>query len=134
MSVNICPRLIEKMIKSGNNFVNYNNQIFYNNLPLGVYAKQTYKSGEIVRIMSGKLLNMPTRQSIHIGNNMHLEDKIGQYINHSFDPNVKVEGNKLIAINDINIYDELTFNYNDTEIEMAYPFEDDGNLVCGKKN
>lgn len=133
MSVNICSRLIEKMIKSGTIFVNHNNQILYKYLPLGVYAKQTYKSGEIVRIMSGKLLNMPTRQSIHIGNNMHLEDTIGQYINHSFDPNIKVKTNTLIAIKDINIYDELTFNYNDTEIEMAFPFEDDNILVCGKK-
>ncbi len=133
MQVNICPRLIEKMIKNGHKFINSNKRL-HDYPPFGIYATQTYKIGDIVRVMVGKMSNMPTQKSMHIGDNMHLEDEFGKYINHSFDPNIKVESNKLIAIKDINIYDEITFNYNDSELEMACPFEDDGILVCGKKN
>lgn len=132
MRVNICSRLIDKMIKNGHRFVSPRITV-YNNIPLGIYAEKPYKLGDIVLTMTGKMSNMPTQKSIHIGDNMHLEDEIGQYINHSFEPNIKVEGNKLIAIKDINTYDEITFNYNDSELEMACPFEDDGILVCGKK-
>lgn len=133
MRVNICSRLIEKMIKNGHKFVSNCGNVLHNDIPLGLYAEKSYKLGDIVRTMSGKMSNIPTRKSIHIGNNMHLQDAFGQFINHSFDPNIMVESNKLIAIKEINIYDEITFNYNDTEIEMACPFVDDGVKVCGKK-
>jgi hypothetical protein len=132
MQVNICPRLIEKMIKNGHKFIS-NSKTLYDFPPFGIYATKTYKSNEIIYVMTGKLLNTPTQKSIHIGDNMHLVDEFGQYINHSFDPNVRIEGNKLIAIKDIDIYDEITYNYNDSELEMACPFEDDGIKVCGKK-
>ncbi len=132
MIVNICSRLIDKMIKKGHKFV-CNDITIYDGIPLGVYADKSYKLGDTVLTMYGNFMNTPTRKSIHIGDNMHLVDEFGQYINHSFDPNVRIEGNKLIAIKDINMYDEITFNYNDSELEMACPFEDDGILVCGKK-
>jgi len=132
MEVNICARIIDKMIRNGENFVSqYGSVAGY--IPRGVFATQPFKTGETVRELSGRLYNNPTRTSIHIGNNMHVEDDLGRYINHSFEPNVKVEINKLIAIKDINIHDEITFNYNETEVNMAYPFEDDGIQVCGKK-
>lgn len=133
MQVNICSRLIDKMIKNGHKFLDDHRVISCYSIPRGIYATKTYKLNEIVYVMTGKLLNIPTQKSIHIGDNMHLEDKFGQYINHSFDPNVRIESNKLIAIKDIDIYDEITFNYNDSEVEMACPFEDDGIKVCGKK-
>lgn len=134
MRVNICSRLVDKMIKNGHQFITgYKYPTIVTDIPLGIYATQSYKSNDIVRVMSGKMSNIPTQISIHIGDNMHLEDEIGRYINHSFDPNIKVVTNKLIAIKDINAYDEITFNYNDSEVEIACPFEDDGILVCGKK-
>ena len=140
MQVNICSRLIEKFNKRGTTYVymlnDYSRKIVMNQyevIPLGLYATKCYKINDIVRIMTGNLLNISTQKSIHIGDNMHLEDKYGQYVNHSFHPNVKVVSNKLIAIQDINMYDEITFNYNESELEMACPFEDDGVLVCGIK-
>ena len=132
MQVNICPRLIEKMIKNGHQFVTPS-KIVKHNPPFGVYSTKTYKFNEIVHVMTGQMSNIPTQKSIHIGDNMHLLDEFGQYINHSFEPNVKVVNNKLIAIKDIDIYDEITFNYNDSELNMACPFEDEGIKVCGKK-
>lgn len=128
MLVNICPRLIEKLIKNGYDFTPTGN------MPLGLYATDNYKIDDIIYVMSGNLMNKPTKKSIHIGSNMHLEDQYGQYINHSFEPNMKVDGNKLVAIKEIKKSDELTFNYNDSELEMAEPFEDDNILVCGKKS
>lgn len=67
--------------------------------------------------MTGIMSKCPTQKSIHIGDNMHLEDEIGQFINHSFDPNIIVKSNKLVSIKDINKYDEITFNYNDIELK-----------------
>ena len=64
---------------------------------------------------------------------MHIIDKYGQFINHSFDPNVRIELNNIIAIEEIKPFDEITFNYNETEINMSDPFEVDGIKVCGKK-
>lgn len=140
MQVNICSRLIEKKTKCGVEYVHMSDnyyplklKILSERIPLGLYAKQCYKSNEIVYEMTGKLINKPTPTSIHIGDNMHLEDEFGQYINHSFDPNIKVVGNKLIAIQDIDMYDEITFNYNESELGMASTFEDEGVIVCGKK-
>jgi hypothetical protein len=74
----------------------------------------------------------PTKQSIHIGDGMHVTDKYGSYINHSFDPNTKIVGNKVVAIKDIFKNDEITFNYNESEIDMSEPFMSDGIYVCGK--
>ena len=133
MEVNICPRIIQKLIVNGTKFANERGILVnFTEMPLALYATRPYKKDEIIHIMSGALLRAPTRESIHIGNNMHLKDSYGRYINHSFDPNIRIEANMLIAIKDINMYDEITFNYNDSEIEMACPFECDGIMVCGK--
>lgn len=138
MKVNVCPRLIEKMNKNGISFAKEQRPGIYMldcelQLPLGLYATKSYKKDDVIYTMSGNLTNKPSQKSIYIGDDMHLEDKFGQYINHSFEPNVKIERNKLIALKPIDKYDELTFNYNENEINMVYPFEDDGILVCGKK-
>lgn len=137
MQVNICHRLIKNMIKNGESFLRrYGSDdyvVITQNMPKGVYATKTYKIGEIIIELKGELVLKPTRESIHIGHGMHVIDKYGKYINHSFDPNTRIEINKVIAIKEINLYDEITFNYNESEIEMAEPFEVDGIEVCGKK-
>lgn len=97
----------------------------------GLFSTKKYKKGEILYILSGEIFDKPTRETIHIGNNQHIYDKNGIYINHSFNPNIIVNGYKLIALSDINANDELFFNYNDTEINMANPFYVDNILVCG---
>jgi len=133
MQVNICHRLIKNMIEHGQNFINQYGCIISGNIPKGVYATRTYAVGDIVLKLEGDLVLKPTRKSIHIGNGMHVIDKYGKYIKHSFEPNTRIESNNVIAIEVINPYDEITFNYNDTEINMAEPFELDGIKVCGKK-
>lgn len=131
MQVNICHRLIKYYIEEG---ICYLDNMYVKSLPIGVYAKQDYKLGDVIKRLSGELLLKPTRESIHIGNNMHIIDDYGKYINHSFEPNVKILLNDVIAIRDIMKYEEITFNYNDSEINMAEPFVVDGIKVCGKEN
>jgi hypothetical protein len=99
----------------------------------GLFSTKKYKIGETVYILSGNTYDKPTRETIHIGNNQHIYDKYGIYINHSFNPNIYVKGYELIALRDIEISDELFFNYNDTEINMANPFYVNDILVCGIK-
>jgi SET domain-containing protein len=45
-------------------------------------------------------------------------------MNHSFEPNCLILGQEIIALNDIDTGEELTFNYNETETKIAYPFID----------
>jgi hypothetical protein len=99
----------------------------------GLFSTKKYKKGELLYILSGDIFDKPTRETIHIGGNKHIYDKYGIYINHSFNPNICIRGSELIALCDIEIDDELFFNYNDTEINMANPFYVNDILVCGIK-
>jgi hypothetical protein len=99
----------------------------------GLFATQKYFKGQIVHILSGEISNEPTRETIHIGNNVHIYDKYGIYINHSFTPNIYVNGRILTALCEIMPGEEIVFNYNDSEINMASPFVVDNVLVSGRK-
>ena len=100
----------------------------------GLFTTKQYKKGETVHILTGIVYNKPTRETIHIGNNNHIYDKYGIYINHSFTPNIKIVGRQIISLCDINKNEELLFNYNDTEINMANPFYVNNLLVSGNHN
>ena len=117
------------MIERGHQFINAQDDEPC--IPKGVYATKSYLSGEVIRHLSGTLLLAPTRESIHIGYNMHVEDEIGKYINHSFNPNTRIDMNRVIAIKHIRPFEEITFNYNVSETQMSNPFEVDGVVVCG---
>jgi len=144
MEVNICYRLIRQMINKGTNFCSKFDTVngmraevttnAMSQIPKGLYATKNYTKDSIIHRLEGVLCLKPTKESIHIGNGLHVIDKFyGKYINHSFEQNTKIELNKIIAIRDINKGEELTFNYNDSELEMACPFEYDDIKVCGKK-
>jgi len=98
----------------------------------GLFSLLDFNKDDIIYILSGEIFDKPTRETIHIGNGKHIYDKYGIYINHSFDPNIKVSEYKLIAIKDIKKGDEICFNYNDSEIFMSNPFYVNDLLVCGK--
>ena len=97
----------------------------------GLFATKNYKKNDIIYILSGEIYDEPKRETIHIGNNKHIYDNYGIFINHSFCPNIFVNGYELVALCDILINDEIVFNYNDTEINMASQFYDNNILVCG---
>lgn len=100
------------------------------------YYGDTLKPDDLVYELSGHVLNKPTRTSIQIGPSRHIEDDQGQYINHSCNPNVKVNNNHLVAIKQINNGDSITFDYNETEDEMSNPFKCHccGKMIAGRLN
>ena len=99
----------------------------------GLYATKDYSIGSTIFTLSGEIVDHPTRESIHIGNNKHIHDEYGIYMNHSFNPSTKIDEKNVIAIKFICSGDELTFNYNESEINMAHPFEFNGIKICGKQ-
>ncbi len=132
MEINISHVLLKNSIENNKKFIVGDKIVSYD-LPRGVYASSDFKDGDIIRKLEGTLCLKPTKESIHIGNNLHVIDKFGKYMNHSFEPNTKIELNNVIAIRDIKKNEELTFNYNDSEVNIASPFFVDGKEVCGKK-
>ena len=100
----------------------------------GLFTTKAVKQDEVIFTLQGEILHHPTRESIHIGNGEHIDDEFGRFINHLFKPNTRIEGANVVAIRDIQANEELTFNYNDNEINMASPFYANGILVEGKKN
>lgn len=98
---------------------------------LGLFSTVNIKKDEVVFVLSGEILDHPVRESIHVGNGVHVVDSNGSFINHSFEPTIKICGYDVVANVDINVDDELTFNYNDSELEMACPFEVNGQKVVG---
>lgn len=99
----------------------------------GVYARLPIKAGEFVLEFVGnvKPLKDATVMSLQIDDDSAIESTgdVDDYLNHSCDPNCKVEIGVdfasydhyvfLSAIRDIAADEELTFNYNSTEFDMV---------------
>ena len=98
---------------------------------LGLFATIFYPCGSVVFVLEGDLSDTPIRESIRIGTNLHIVDKYGSYMNHSFEPTCKIDSCNVVAVKDIYPGDELNFNYNDSEVNMACPFEVNGVIVSG---
>ena len=99
----------------------------------GLFATKTYKKGDIIFILSGETFSYPKHETIHIGDNKHIYDIFCIYINHSFYPSIYINNVNVIALHDIQFGEELAFNYNNTEINMASSFYVDNMLVNGKQ-
>ena len=97
----------------------------------GLFATRKYTKGEKVHTLIGEIYDKPTRETIRIGYGRHIYDNYGIFINHSFNPNIDIYYNDIFALHDINIDDELVFNYNKNEGTMANPFYVNGIIVCG---
>ena len=98
----------------------------------GLFVKTEHKKGDVVYSLVGTIDKKPTRESIYIGNNEHIYDEYGIFMNHSFSPNTEISGRNIIALKDIHSGDEITFDYNSNEINMAAPFELNGVKVTGE--
>ena len=75
----------------------------------------------------GRILNKPGRHSIRIGNQQHILDPLGAFINHSCDPTsiiMNEDGESFIkVIKELDRGDELTFNYFSSEdLPIEYGF------------
>jgi SET domain-containing protein len=95
----------------------------------GLFANRTFNKGEIILLLKGNYFNKPTRTSIQVGNNKHVENYEGGLINHHCNPNTNiviipdVEPALVVANKTIFKGEEITFDYETTEEVMAEPFK-----------
>lgn len=104
-------------------------------------ANRTFAPGETILEVSGIVQTVPSRYSIQIGIEQHVEQPAGtprdedrtrypwRYLNHSCSPNAALEGRVLRAAKPIARLEEITFDYLTTEFDMATPFA----CGCGAK-
>ena len=64
----------------------------------GLFTTKKYKKGEVVFTLVGQIYDNPTRETIHIGNNKHIYDEFGKFINHSFIPNIFIDKTQILKI------------------------------------
>jgi len=89
----------------------------------GVFMVDNCKSGSLVHELScEETTDMPTRTSIEIRENVHVEDRIGRYINHDCDPSCEIQDHKVIALKNMFTGDEVTFDYEDNETAISSSF------------
>jgi hypothetical protein len=99
-------------------------------------------AGERLFRIEGELTTTPTRYSVQIGENLHIDLGSGhsaeeildryfwRFMNHSCEPNSLIRDREVIAKRDIQPWEAVTFNYNTTEWDMAEPFS----CGCGSEN
>ena len=85
--------------------------------------------------LEGEIVGSPSRFSVQMGPDQHLEvpamaqaeqplDRYRwRFLNHSCEPNAKFDSRNLIAIRKISVSEQITFDYNTTEYDLASPFE-----------
>ena len=106
----------------------------------GLFASRDFDVGKIILVLKGNYFNEPTRTSIQIGSR-HLEHYEGGCTNHHCNPSAKIvihpnfQGQNpgaqwevglavlLVAKKDILSGEEITFDYETTEEELAEPFK-----------
>ncbi len=96
-------------------------------------TKQAYKKGDVICSMpSENIMDKPNRYTVQIGRTVHTHVGKLAALNHSCDPNVILETDKMLMIarRDIEKGEELSFFYPSTEWEMAAPFI----CLCGAVN
>lgn len=96
-----------------------------------VHAEAAIAAGERIMRVVGEEVTRPTRHSIQVGVDLHLESfgkdasdlgSAWRYLNHSCEPNARMEGRDLVALRAIASGEQVTFDYNANEWDMATPF------------
>ena len=92
----------------------------------GLFSRENITEDEIVLTYDGLVLDHPTRLSIQIDENRHIEgtDASNSFLNHSCDANAYVDWNALClrAKRDISSGEEVTCNYFTTDYELHEMF------------
>ncbi len=113
-----------------------------------VLASEAIAKGDFVLAVEGRLTNVPSKYSVQVGSDEHIDidapEEVEQYperylwrfLNHNPRPNGVLRGRYLYALEDIEEGQEITFNYNANEYDMAEPFVcwQTGELVSGFKH
>lgn len=98
-------------------------------------ATTNFEAGDSILHLKGEIVDRPSRFSVQIGPDRHIEVpaevKIAQpidryrwrFLNHSCEPNAAFEDLELVAVRAIEATEQITFDYNTTEYDLASPFE-----------
>ena len=98
-------------------------------------SRRSFETGESILEVRGDVITEASKYSIQVSSDMHIEpsalptnleffdDYLWPFLNHGFEPNAMMQGRQLIAIRDIAEGEEITFDYNTNEWDMATPFE-----------
>jgi hypothetical protein len=98
-------------------------------------ATKEYEAGDHILALHGKVVDQPSQYSVQIGPDQHMEvpaevhvrQSLDRYrwrfLNHSCEPNAGFDELNLVATRRIEALDQITFDYNTTEYDMATPFE-----------
>jgi hypothetical protein len=99
-----------------------------------VVALEPVAAGRELLQIQGVLTETPHRCSVQVAARLHLSPPadlrpdsqpdlyLWRYLNHACQPNAAVVGRGLIALRDIAAGEEVTFDYNRNEYEIAEPF------------
>ncbi len=97
-------------------------------------ALRPIAAGQEILWIDGVMTTEPSRYSVQVGHDEHVVPGIDisgcdsvdhgfwRYLNHSCDPNGWLRGRELIALRDIQPNENVTFDYNSSEWDMAEPF------------
>jgi len=95
-------------------------------------AGKTFLVGELILdLASAKEVPAPDYLSIDLGD-CHVHHPVGRYLNHSCEPNAYIDTQKkqVVAGKNIELGDEITFNYLLTERQIVAPFD----CLCASTN
>jgi hypothetical protein len=99
-------------------------------------------AGEVILNIEGRSVDVPSRYSVQIAKNEHIEPPEATtteerqdrycwvYLNHCCEPTTYLKGRQVIALRNICAWEQITFDYCTTEYDMAEPF----NCQCGAKS
>ncbi len=97
-------------------------------------AIQRVPLGATLLRIDGVLTQKATRYSVQVGEESHIDMAAGgddglvlsnyywRFTNHSCEPNTRIQSRDVIAVKEIAPGEDVTFNYNTTEYDMAEPF------------
>lgn len=99
---------------------------------LAAFASTDFAVDEPVVLVKGRSTTIPTRYTLQVGPDEHIDANplpgtVGGYpewrfLNHACEPNTMLRGRVLVARRPIEDGEELTFDYESTEWDMATPF------------
>ena len=100
-----------------------------------VVATSDVAAGNVVMTIDGRTVAKPNRYTVQIGEGEHVDADeqpdgsypVWRFLNHACEPNTRLVGRTLVALADLRAGDEVTFDYDSTEWDMASPFA----CACG---
>ncbi|MFT7616831.1 MAG: hypothetical protein ACI97A_000461 [Planctomycetota bacterium] len=107
-----------------------------------VRATNLIQPGARILCINGCSFDAPTRYSVQVGPKEHIdagieteiEESLDSYpwrcLNHSCTPNAVIRNRQLLAVCSIEPWEEVSFDYNTSEYELATPFE----CECGAED